>query len=722
MFSILFKPLSTRSFSTYVKQNRGTTSAYTKYINDMNGSMRDKIATVASFIPSGGLVADMGTGSGLGSYHLASLYPNLFVTGVDISQEMVRQAKENYKKSNLTFKVGDIAKRCLKEPQDAIINSSVLHHVTSFNGYEYQKAFDALSVQKEELKEHGVIIVRDFIAPSEKEVFLDLPENSEDIAFFLRFTQEFRKLHKNPGCAFKEISAPKGVRRFQLSYRLANEFILRKDYKEDWDLEIQEEYTYGSIQDLEKVFQKKLGLRVLSAIHLRNPWIIANRYKGQFSLRDLKGNEIDFPATNCILVGQKVGMREGITITKKKALLPKGYLQKSHFERTDTKDVFDLVKRPGRTIDIVPYFEKDKNLFVVTRMHYPRPILGCNEGNSSIDGSLATTYTTEPLNIQQGDVPFAEAIETALQKVKEITVKNSHPGIRIFPSPGGIEEEIVSRLVEIDPIQENIPITTGSGFSTSGTLSAIEAHHLLRASQVGALRDARLELNVYRLLNHFGIKLEPWIGEKITLQEGSPVTINDVKNIPPRRVFKRTEKSADFLELLNGHFVEKDASQKVVAKKNLEYVVPKNYSINTIAVAVLRKYKGEVLIGVDDDDRPAMQSFEGHSNLLVAPAWRLPKEINGIRKSKNWIANKLIEEYGLVSKQIWHLGSSYHPSAGVTPEIVFPLAIDASESNYTGLSKIKWVRLNQLLQERDLVLDGHLHILMLRAAHALSFN
>jgi hypothetical protein len=36
---------------------------------------------------------------------------------------------------------------------------------------------------------------------------------------------------------------------------------------------------------------------------------------------------------------------------------------------------------------------------------------------------------------------------------------------------------------------------------------------------------------------------------------------------------------------------------------------------------------GEVWIGIDDDDLPAAQCFHGNSEILVAPAWRLPREV-----------------------------------------------------------------------------------------------
>ena len=54
-------------------------------------------------------LADMGMGSGSGSYALASLYPDLRVKGVDVNAEMVERARARYSRPNLGFVRGDDA-------------------------------------------------------------------------------------------------------------------------------------------------------------------------------------------------------------------------------------------------------------------------------------------------------------------------------------------------------------------------------------------------------------------------------------------------------------------------------------------------------------------------------------------------------------------------------------------------------------------------------------
>lgn len=170
--------LASCRFSTYDKQHRGDANAYARYLKGMEASMQQKVAVVAAHIMSEGRIADMGMGSGSGSAALASLYPNLQVTGIDNNAEMVLLAQKNHVLHNLQFIVSDAAKKCLGDAtQEAIINSSVLHHVTSFNDYRHEEAFKAIQVQVEQLVDHGVVIVRDFLSLGEQIVQLDLPEN-----------------------------------------------------------------------------------------------------------------------------------------------------------------------------------------------------------------------------------------------------------------------------------------------------------------------------------------------------------------------------------------------------------------------------------------------------------------------------------------------------------------------------------------------------------------
>src|SRR5262249_41080122 len=120
---------------------RGDRSDYERYLSGMEASMRQKVALTAAHLLCRGTIADMGVGSGSGSLALASLYPDLEVVGVDVDPNMVALAREKHRLPNLRFEVGDIATPVFPPGSlDGVFDSSVLHHVTSFGGYDHQAA------------------------------------------------------------------------------------------------------------------------------------------------------------------------------------------------------------------------------------------------------------------------------------------------------------------------------------------------------------------------------------------------------------------------------------------------------------------------------------------------------------------------------------------------------------------------------------------------------
>jgi hypothetical protein len=720
--------------SDYKLQTRGDSAAYARYLRGMNASMRQKVALTAAHLLAEGVVADMGMGSGSGSDALASLYPALTVLGVDVSVEMTVTASWTYDRENLSFLCADIATHCFAPGTlSGIFDSSVLHHVTTFNGYDHGAAARALAKQVEMLEEYGALIVRDFVDPGGGEVILELRDGDSDDAddvlacssadLFRRFAREFRPLSCAPGFAYEELPARDGHRRFRTQAKYAAEFILRKDYRSDWATEVLEEYTYLTQREFESLFAR-LGLRILASSPIRNPWIVRNRFEGKVNITSVDGKVLEYPPTNYIIVGEKVPPGEGVRFVESEAAKRSDFLSIHCYRNTATGAVIDLVRRPHPTVDIVPWFESDGDVYVLGRKSYPRPIAG---SAVAIDGSRAPTYVTEPLNVLQTDGPFGRTVEEALQRYAGIApaqIRGFRTGCVYYPSPGGIEEEVRSALVEIEPLFVQARLDNLSGFSTSGRVRAIESTQLLRAAQVGGLAEARLELNVYHLLRQLGRDAGPWIGDAISLEreatELRAVSVAESRMRKRRRTFTPADgsESRQFLLLNRSRFDELDAADRVVASQELEYVVPATLSTNTVATALLARQGDRAFLGVDDDDLPAAQGFRGNSNLLVAPAWRLPKNIDNATAALAFVRERLQAEYGVSPRRTWELGGRYHPSPGVTPEIVFPYAIEVEPAG-SGVRSLLWIDLGDLIENANELVDGHLAVVVFRAAHAL---
>ena len=70
-------------------------------------------------------------------------------------------------------------------------------------------------------------------------------------------------------------------------------------------------------------------------------------------------------------------------------------------------------------------------------------------------------------------------------------------------------------------------------------------------------------------------------------------------------------------------------------------------------------------------------------------------------------------------ERFWDLGGRYHPSPGVTPEVVYPMAVEVAAERPAAARALAWVRLDDAVRGLSHLHDGHLRVVVLRAAHAL---
>ncbi|MEP6925203.1 MAG: methyltransferase domain-containing protein [Pyrinomonadaceae bacterium] len=742
--------MSETSSHIYFKQHRGDASAYENYFAGMDASMQQKIALTTAHFPTRGLIADMGSGSGRGTFDLARLYHHLELVGVDINQVAVEQSAKKYQAPNLKFTVGDIADRVFPENSlDGILNSSVLHHVTSFNDYDIRQITRTLLNQVAQLKTGGTLIVRDFVVPDggEEMIFLDLPfddgeaageiANLSSAALFEVFARDFRSsVNRNHHVQYLKHSSPHpGFIRFETKLRAAAEFVLRKDYRRDWDAELIEEYTYFSQTEFEQAFRSN-GLRTTVSAPLWNPWIVNNRFVGKFFVSNKAGASLPFPPTNFLIVGEKLLPGEGYEITESAASesASPGFLKLNYYRHTQTGQILELAMRPNQTIDVLPWFDRDGQIFVLAKKDFPRPLLNACRDQPNLHRANYSGYLTEPISaILDGSHRIADLpdkvksiLESRAGLPSEDVLEISEPQL-YYTSPGGIDEAVQSFLIRIAGWdKEPQKIENYTKFANAGTVRELDALQVLRASHVGGMFDARLEINVYRLLRELRKSTGAWIGAQITAKaQTAPEKFLELKIPSPGenvQAFEAVESGEpQFLELRRGEFVESDARGETLARAEFEYVVPRRLSRNTAAAIPFFQADGKIFVGLEFRDLPAPQNFTDNSRLICVPAWRLPFSVKDTFRLETLLLDFFKKDFCASPIKCWELGGSYFPTPGVTPEIVYPFAVEI-ETGDLAQCDLQFVEIGSLMEKLDQVQDAHLLILANRLFHALCFS
>ncbi|HZH32574.1 MAG TPA: class I SAM-dependent methyltransferase [Pyrinomonadaceae bacterium] len=733
---------STNQSERYEKQHRGTQAAYEAYFAGMDASMQQKVALTTAHFPVRGRIADMGSGSGRGTYDLAGLYGGLELIGVDINPVSVERAAGQFRRPNLSYVAGDISEMVFPpESLDGILDSSVLHHVTSFNDFDVNRVFAALDNQVAQLKTGGVIVIRDFVIPDGAEqVHLDLPGTDgaktgavgdlSTAALFELFARDWRSsVNRDAPVPYTRMESPhRGFVRYELALRAAAEFVLRKDYRADWATEILEEYTYLTQAGFEEAFRAR-GLRIVTSRPLWNPWIVRNRFEGKFHLSHTAGDPLPFPPTNYLIVGEKVRAGAGVELfeRERRAISAPTFLRLSGYMHEASGRVMELVERPHQTLDVVPWCESAGQIFVFARKDFPRPIVNACADQPRLNSATNSGYITEPISAILDAAGDGEAIRRLLREragfAAEDVVAVGEP-FSYYTSPGGVNELVISRLVEVRPGRIDFSFPNYTPFTDAGTMRELDATQVLRACQVGGMFDARLEINIYRLLQLLGRNRGAWIGASIELsvQPQMLAPSETVQAIAPLRhaAFGRPAPLSEpqFLSLYEGSFAERDSRGRILAEARFEYVQPRRLSNNTLVVLpVIRTTRG-VFVGIEQRDLPAVQSFSGNSGIACAPAWRLPSSITHQSEIQPFLREALERDFSLRARQAWELGGTYFTTSGVTPEVVYPFAVEVEASGNLNPA-FHFIRLDEMTANLDLARDAHLLIATYRLAHAL---
>lgn len=702
---------SIKNFSVRARGNaRFSTAA------ELSDFVQRKAALISAhfLLPAGSRVVDMACGTGEITYALALLNPRWGIIGVDRDPEAIAFANKTWRLPNLTFRQTEVsALESEDESIDGIINSNILHHIYSENGYETSEVLDVLEKQVRKLKVGGTMLIRDYMLPSATELVLlefpkvesrgNTPMEMSDADLLVHFSQSARPMESGCEGFFIEELAPlrEDTRLFRLQHKWALEFIHRKDFREKWESELHTEYTFFNYRDYRREFAR-LGMRIMFSSPYSNPWVVKNSFKGKFQMYNENGTPKSMPATNYFLVAQKVADKQSLALEERRpSTKPVGDLKIMVVRDKKSGALHELVKRPGEHCDILPYrITSDNRLVVYVRSGYPRPIVNAvTRGSHNLDGKRWSGHLIEPITMDTKDM--GEEVEVNRKMIFDYVHDYAslrpkredswYVGEVFYPSPDRIDEAIEPIFIEVEnpqmttwPIREDKEIA----FTELGTITELDGADILLASQVGLLPDPRLEMHVHELMVRQGIPLPGWIGESLPEIPGQRM-----KHHKPEDVLKEVA-AAEFEDEVKGApqnlravkavFVEEGKvgrGTRGLSAQDVEFIVTEDGIENlAIVLPIARDFDEGLLVALEPKNMPVPNRVGGDGAMLSAPSFVLPRDVQTIDDAKIFIAKK----FNVTPAQVGQMGESYFTHTGVMPQRVYPFVVAANVKHPIG--------------------------------------
>ena len=340
-------PLLTDSGSLTLDRN------YSSYAYGMNtGALMDlKYADIKDTIRPGKIV-DEGCADAALLVRLAADFPDSDLIGIELTTEFTARCMERLRAGEfggtyIHFHQRNLLEKIFQDNTiDTTICNSTTHELWSYAEQE-KSLVGYLKKKYDQTAPGGRLVIRDVVGPEGKEEQIYMKLNSTDgsnedvfkkypdreslsthlsglstYARFLRFAEEYlgymRASGKRPASSKIVFSEEEtgGEKYIKIRYKDAVEFITKKDYTDNWNSELNEEFAYWSFTEWKDVLHK-IGFLVLenpnqsteTSRTYTNQWIIDNRWKGKVSLhrKTQTGLEsVAFPATNMVLVAKKL--------------------------------------------------------------------------------------------------------------------------------------------------------------------------------------------------------------------------------------------------------------------------------------------------------------------------------------------------------------------------------------------------------------------------------
>ena len=333
---------------TRLEEAEKSRSNMSEYYLQMDNSMKDKIDSIINniTIPQIGeelVIYDIGTGTGNLLISLFIIiktqYPDLklLMVGIDLMETSIKTAIENANKNDITRKAIDdrhiifhisnatnINDEFLPKA-NYIIYSSIIHEIYSYTEQvdtnflcseikRIQSVEKAFEQAYKLLKRNGKVIIRDFIRPDMSNQIINVAfkkSKYKDICYlFQKFIDDHRKDSRHyflftliyPSCQTLDCANDEYLI-YETNIQTLYEFLYRKDYKNNWEVELNERYGFWTESGISSVLTTA-GFKIDLLQKYHNSWIMKNRLKNIYVFD--KSGHIGIPYYQTLVIATKI--------------------------------------------------------------------------------------------------------------------------------------------------------------------------------------------------------------------------------------------------------------------------------------------------------------------------------------------------------------------------------------------------------------------------------
>lgn len=670
-------------------------------------------------LENGSKVLDIRCQSGIKTYAMAALNPDIEFVGIDRNPSLIEQAKEQYSLPNLTFMSGDIQENFVpKGSIDAIVNSFTLHEIYSENNCSEKAVTDSLERQFELLKNEGYVFIQGHVAPAEDEyALIEMPEDPSkgelieelsEIDLLILYAEQARpRDNENYRGFYLEELPPRfpRTRLFRLPAKWAQEFILRKDNRDAWFSELHKEYSFFTRHDFSRTL-RGYGARILYSAPHWDEQLNKHRFGKKLRLFRENGDPVGASETSFVLVAQKTTNRKSLTLQERKPCRQENpNLRIIAMRNEHDGSILDVVSRDMHITEILPYRVTEQGrLHVFVHEGIPRGLINTvPRKGPNIDGKQWSGHMTEALAVPQEY--FEELDITHFRSTLNFAQDNLglkpemgclfEDGPGFYPAPDCIDEHIDTKYLRVNsPKKASEPkviLDEAERFSTRGRIREIDAQQILNGIGVGFIPTSRLEIQILALYEKLEIDYQAWADCPLTLKEEEPEKATKLQEIIAKLAsddmrFKESKGTAGQLKAMQSIFVDEGQDQggvKGLASRDMDFFLSEDSSMNTAVVLPLtRKINGEIMAGIVEQYLPVPQRYKGNGYTVSCPSFPLPPEITNFDMARKYIADKFEVPVECVSR----MGESYFSHIGVTPQRIFPFAV--STGGASGWKKV----------------------------------